>query len=586
MEEKLISLLESCKTQKQLLQIQSQIVSHELTQNDYVAPRIVAACFRITRIDYARQVFDRISQPNVSVWNAMFNGYVQNDLFNEVLFLFKRMRSMDVMPNCFTLPLVLKACVMIKDLRQGEELQCFSIKTGFRSNFYLGTKLIEMYSCAGVIVSANKVFCDMVEKNVVIWTLMINGYLLNKDLVSARRLFDLCPERDIVLWNTMVSGYIEMGNMVEARSLFDQMPCRDVMSWNTVLEGYANVGDIEACERVFEEMPERNVFSWNGLIKGYAQNGRVSEVLDTFKRMVDEDNVVPNDATLTSVLSACAKLGALNFGKWVHKYGENLGYSKVNVKNALIDMYAKCGAMEKAMEVFKGIKRRDLISWNIIINGLAAHGLGTEALNLFREMKNCGIRPDNITFVGVLCACTHMGLVEDGLAYFNSMSTDFSISPEIEHCGCVVDLLSRAGLFTQAVEFINKMPVKADAVIWATLLGASKVYKKVDIGELALGELIKLEPRNPAHFVMLSNVYGDLGRLGDAARLKVAMRDTGYKKKAGVSWIETDDGLVKFYSSGEKHTRTEEIQKILKELKNFNILLDKDEGKEPQEHFM
>lgn len=588
MEEKLISFLESCKTQKQLLQIQSQTVSHELAQNEYVGPRIVAACCRITRIDYARQVFDRITHPNVSVWNAMFNGYVQKDLSDEVLLLFKRMRSLDVMPNCFTLPVVLKACVMVKDLRQGEELQCFSIKTGFRSNAYLGTKLIEMYSCAGLIVSANKVFCEMVEKNVVTWTSMINGYLLNKDLVSARHFFDLSPERDTVLWNTMVSGYIEMGNMMEARSLFDQMPCRDVMSWNTVLEGYANIGDIEACERVFDEMPARNVFSWNGLIKGYAQNGRVSEVLDSFKRMVDEGIVVPNDATLTLVLSACAKLGALDFGKWVHKYGENLGYNKVdvNVKNALIDMYAKCGAIEIAMEVFKGIKRRDLISWNTMINGLAAHGHGTEALDLFHEMKNCGIRPDKVTFVGVLCACKHMGLVVDGLAYFNSMCTDFLITPQIEHCGCVVDLLSRAGFLTQAVEFINKMPVKADAVIWATLLGASKVYKKVDIGELALEELIKLEPRNPANFVMLSNIYGDVGRLDDAARLKVAMRDTGFKKEAGISWIETDEGLVKFYSSGEKHPRTEELQRILRELKIFNILLDEEEEEEPQAHFM
>ncbi|KFK43601.1 hypothetical protein AALP_AA1G147700 [Arabis alpina] len=522
-----------------------------------------------------------MSQPNVSVWNAMFNGYAQQDLSKEVLYLFKRMRSMDVMPNCFTLPVVLKACVMIHDLRQGEELQCFSIKTGFRSNSYLGTKLIEMYSCAGVIASASKVFCEMVEKNVVTWTSMINGYILNKDLVSARRLFDLSPERDIVLWNTMVSGYTEMGNMIEARSLFDEMPCRDVMSWNTVLEGYANIGDIEACERVFGEMPERNVFSWNGLIKGYAQSGQLPEVLDLLKRMVDEGNVIPNDATLTLVLSVCAKLGALDFGKWVHKHGENLGYDKVHVnfKNALIDMYAKCGAIEIAMEVFRDVKRRDLISWNTIINGLAAHGNGTEALDLFREMKNCRVRPDKVTFVGVLCACRHMGLVEDGLVYFNSMVTDFSITPQIEHCGCVVDLLSRAGLLTEAVEFINKMPVKADAVIWATLLGASKVYKKVDVGELALEELIKLEPRNPANFVMLSNIYGDLGRFDDAARLKVAMRDTGFKKEAGVSWIETDDGLVKFYSSGEKHPRTEELQMILRELStlnNFNNLFDEE----------
>ncbi|CAN7058289.1 unnamed protein product, partial [Brassica oleracea var. botrytis] len=587
LEEKLISLLESCKTQKHLLQIQSQALAHGLEDNDYVGPRIISACCRVARIDHARQVFDGMPQPTVSIYNAMLNGYTQNDMYNDLLLLFKRMRRNDVMPNWFTLPVVLKACVMVKELRQGEELQCFSIKTGFRSNSYVGTKLIEMYSCAGVLASANKVFCEMAERNVVTWTSMINGYILNKDLVSARRFFDLSPERDTVLWNTMVAGYIQTGNMMEeARSLFDLMPCKDIMSWNTVLEGYANSGDVEACERVFEEMPERNVFSWNGLIKGYTQSGRLDEVLDCFKRMVDEDKVVPNDATLTSVLSACAKLGAFEFGKRVHKHGEVLGYDKVNVNfmNALVDMYAKCGAIEMAMEVFNTMKRRDLISWNTVINGLASHGHGTEALGLFREMRICGVRPDKITFVGVLCACRHMGLVEDGLAYYNSMFTDYSITPQIEHCGCMVDLLSRAGLLTQAVEFINKMPVEADAVIWATLLGASKVYKKVEVGELALGELVKLEPRNPANFVMLSNIYGDLGRFDDAARLKVAMRDTGFKKEAGVSWIETDGGLVKFYSSGEKHRRTEELQRVLRELKNYSFLLDDEE--ELQEHLI
>ena len=179
--------MESCKTQKHLLQIQSQALAHGLEDNDYVGPRIISTCCRVARIDHARQVFDGMPQPTVSIYNAMLNGYTQNDMYNDLLLLFKRMRRNDVMPNWFTLPVVLKACVMVKELRQGEELQCFSIKTGFRSNPYVGTKLIELYSCAGVLASANKVFCEMAERNVVTWTSMINGYILNKDLVSARR---------------------------------------------------------------------------------------------------------------------------------------------------------------------------------------------------------------------------------------------------------------------------------------------------------------------------------------------------------------------------------------------------------------
>ncbi|XP_019059534.1 PREDICTED: pentatricopeptide repeat-containing protein At3g29230 [Tarenaya hassleriana] len=421
--------------------------------------------------------------------------------------------------------------------------------------------------CSTVIESAYKVFCEMVERNVVAWTSMISGYILNGDLVCARRLFDLAPERDVVLWNTMVSGYIESGNTVEAKRTFDRMPQRDVMSWNTMLNGYANVGDSEACEGVFDEMPERNVFTWNGLIKGFARNEKFSEVLYAFRRMVDEGNVLPNAATVMMVLSACAKLGALDSGKWVHQSVKILGYNgNLNVENALIDMYAKCGGIDVAVEVFKGMEKRDLISWNTLINGLAVHGYGTDALNLFQEMKNCGLQPDHITFVGVLCACTHMGFVEDGLAYFSAMLEDYSLIPQIEHCGCVVDLLSRAGLLTQAVEFVDKMPVEADAVIWAALLGASRVYKNVEVGELALEKLVKFEPRNPANYVMLSNIYGDHGRWEDVARLKLAMRDTGVKKVPGISLIETDDGLVEFYSSGEKHPQSEEIYKVLKGL--------------------
>ena len=216
------------------------------------------------------------------------------------------------------------------------------------------------------------------------------------------------------------------------------------MSWNTLLNGYANNGNVEALERLFEEIPKRNIFSWNALIGGYAHNGLFFEVLSAFKRMLSESVVPPNDATLVTVLSACARLGALDLGKWVHMYAESHGLEgNVYVGNALMDMYAKCGIIEKAIAVFQGMKTKDLISWNTLIGGLAMHGRGADALNLFIPMKNAGQKPDGITFIGILCACTHMGIVEDGLAYFQSVVHDNSIVPQIEHYGCMVDLLAR-----------------------------------------------------------------------------------------------------------------------------------------------
>lgn len=567
LEEKFISLLQSCKTTKLLHQIQTQVIAHGFSHNDYVTPKLVTACAELKQMAYAHQVFDQIPDPNFALWNALLRGYAKNESHREVVALFGRMKSMDILPNCFTFPVVIKSCGKLSRLVEGEEVHCVVIKGGFRSNPFVGTTLIEMYAAGGVIGAAYKVFGEMFERNVVAWTSMINGYILCGDMVSAQRLFDLAPERDIVLWNTIVSGYIKLGNMVTARKLFDKMPRRDVICWNTVLNGYASNQGIEACEDLFEKMPVRNVFSWNGLIGGYARNGRFIEVLGSFKLMLTEGDVLPNDATLTTVLSACARLGALDLGKWVHVYAENMGYNRnVYVGNALIDMYAKCGVVDNAVDVFKNMDKKDLITWNTIICGLATHGRGGDALSLFSQMKNSRLKPDGITFIGILCSCTHLGLVEDGLSYFQSMVSDYSIMPQIEHYGCMVDLLGRAGLLEQAVDFVRQMPIEADVVIWAALLGACRTYKNIELAELALERLIELEPKNPANYVMLSNVYGDLGRWKDVARLKVAMRDTGYKKFPGISSIEVNDSVVEFCSLDERHPETEEIYEALRGL--------------------
>ncbi|EEF28413.1 pentatricopeptide repeat-containing protein, putative, partial [Ricinus communis] len=428
LEEKIISLLYSCKTLNHLHQIQSHIINHGLQFNDYITPKIITSFALFKRMRHAHKLFDQIPEPNVSNWNAMLKGYSLNDSHREVIVLFRKMISMDILPNCFSFPIVIKSSVKINAFKEGEELHCFVIKSGCRANPFVGTMLIDLYSSGRMIVSAYRVFGEMIERNVVAWTSMIKGFILCNDIETARRLFELAPQRDVVLWNIMISGYIDIGDLVRAQELFHKMPNKDVMSWNTLLNGYANGGDIEACERLFEEMPERNVFSWNGLIGGYAHHGCFLEVLSSFKRMLVDGIVVPNDATLVTVLSACARLGALDLGKWVHMYAQSNGYKgNVYIGNALIDMYAKCGNVENAIVVFKSLDKKDLISWNTLIGGLAVHGRAADALYLFSRMKDAGEKPDGITFLGVLCACTHMGLVDDGFSYFQSMTTVSSL---------------------------------------------------------------------------------------------------------------------------------------------------------------
>ncbi|KAF9614765.1 hypothetical protein IFM89_020619 [Coptis chinensis] len=340
------------------------------------------------------------------------------------------------------------------------------------------------------------------------------------------------------------------------------------MSWNTIMTGYFNNDDLEEGERFFEEIPQKNVFSWNGLIAGYASKGRFFQVLEAFKRMLAESSVCPSDATLVYALSACSRLGALGLGKWIHTYAESNGLKEnVFIGNALIDMYSRGGSIDTAVAVFNGMGLKDLITWNSMIGGLATHGRGTDALYIFEQMRNNGETPDRITFIGVLSACSHMGLIDVGLSYFNSMTKDYSIVPEIEHYGCMVDLLARSGQLNEAVYFIRKMPIEADDVIWSTLLGACKTYGNVQLAELALEWLIKLEPKDPANYVMLSNIYGDTKRWADLARLKLVMRGTGIKKPPGCSLIEVDDSVTEFFSSDKRHPASANIYQVLNGLR-------------------
>ena len=317
----------------------------------------------------------------------MFRGYAQANCHLDVVVLFARMHRAGASPNCFTFPMVVKSCATANAAKEGRQVHCVVAKRGFKSNTFVGCALIHMYSLRGgvFVADAYKVFAEMRDKNVFAWTAVVAAHVACHDMVSARRLFDLAPQCDVVLWNVIVSGYIELGDMVAARELFDRMPDCDVMSWNTVLSGYANNGEVELFVKVFEEMPARNVYSWNGLIGGYVRNGLFKEALECFKRMLvlvegegkegSDGVVVPNDYTVVAVLSACSRLGDLEIGKWVHVYADSIGYKgNLFVGNALIDMYAKCGVIEKALDVFDGLDVKDIITWNTIINSLAMHG--------------------------------------------------------------------------------------------------------------------------------------------------------------------------------------------------------------------
>ncbi|KAH7572387.1 hypothetical protein JRO89_XS04G0247400 [Xanthoceras sorbifolium] len=380
-------------------------------------------------------------------------------------------------------------------------------------------------------------------------------------------------ESDAFVHTSLINMYAQNGDLDSARLVFDKSSLRDAVSYTALISGYASKGCLDDAKQLFDEMPVRDVVSWNAMIAGYAQHGRYQEALAFFQEIRNE-NIMPNESTMVTVLSACARLGALDLGKWIHVYIDK-NFQKLNnvsLWTSLVDMYAKCGNIEAAQQVFNAMDSKNVASWNAMISGLAMHGNANKALKLFSRMISEGFKPDDITFVGVLSACNHAGLLDLGRQYFSSMIEDYKISPKLQHYGCMIDLLGRAGLFDEAEALMKTMEMKPDGAIWTSLLGACRDHGRVELGESVAKHLFELEPENPGAYVLLSNIYAGAGRWDDVARIRTRLNDKGMKKVPGCSSIEVDSVVHEFLVGDKVHPQSKEIYKMLDEI---DTLLEK-----------
>lgn len=355
--------------------------------------------------------------------------------------------------------------------------------------------------------------------------------------------------------------------MLDARKLFDGLTERNVISWTALVSGYARAGKIGDAIVLFDRMPERDVAAWNAMITGCTQNGLFVEAVGICSRMVDEGFQL-NGTTVSCVLSACGHLGMLKIGKVVHGYAWRscVGFGS-SVVNGLIDMYGKCGNLKEARWMFDEFSDRSLTTWNSLINCLALHGHSKSAIAVFDEMRDEGIEPDVVTFVGLLNACTHGGFVDEGLTYFKLMCDELRIEPEIEHYGCIVDLLGRAGRFEDAMNVINDMKVQPDEVIWGSLLNACRTHRQLELAEFSVRKLLQLNPNNANYVVMLANLYSEGGSWEEVTKIRKLMKeDIMGKKLPGCSWIEVDRKTHRFYSGDDAHPESEDIYDTLDEL--------------------
>ncbi|MBA0863617.1 hypothetical protein Goshw_023663 [Gossypium schwendimanii] len=464
---------------------------------------------------------------------------------------------------------ILKKCT---HLIQFKQVHAQFIKTPLhQSNTYL-SKLIQALVDSGDLPYARQVFDQVTQPSTFAFNTMIRCYGTNNlghdgiDLYIRMRHQGVDADNFTYPFLLKACSGLKQGKGVHSLVVKDKRFSSEIHSLTSLTTFYCSFGDVGSARLLFDSMPERNVVTWTGIIKGYVKQKRYKEGIELFNQMKNY-GVEINELTLVCILSACANLGALEIGQWVHEYTDRKRiFLNPKLGAALIDMYGKCGHIDKAYRVFKTLPCKGVYVWNALIGGLAMHGYGIEAIKRFREMQGNGIKPDRITFIAVLSACSHSGLVEKGKEIFHSMRKDFGIEPGIKHYGCFVDILCRAGLLNEAYEVIMNMPMEPNAVLWGTLLNACAAAANVELAEAAMERLMVLEPCNDGNYVLMSNIYAVKKRWNDVARIRKIMKDEQILRNPGHSLIEVDNVVHEFRVGDGRHPCSEQIYDMLEKV--------------------
>ncbi|KAK7401712.1 hypothetical protein VNO78_13410 [Psophocarpus tetragonolobus] len=506
-------------------------VFENMAERDVVSwSAMVDGLCRDGRVAAARDLFDRMPERNVISWSAMIDGYMGKGFFQEGFCLFMDMRREGLVEvNSTSVTLMFKACGNSGRLPEGMQIHGLVLCLGFEFDNVLTNSVITMYCMLGCTGMAGKVFCNMRDKDLVTWNSLISGYVHNNEVEAAYRIFERMPEKTMISWTAMITGFTKSGRVGNAIELFKMLPQKDN-------------------------------FVWTAIISGFVNNKEYEEALHWYTRMIWE-GCMPNPFTISSVLAASAALVALNEGLQIHTciLKMNLGCN-LSIQNSLISFYSKCGNVIEAHRIFLDVIEPNVICYNSIINGFAQNGFGEEALCIYKKMQSEGHEPNHVTFLAVLSACTHAGLVEEGWNLFKTMKLCYGIEPEADHYACIVDLLGRAGLLDEAIDLIHSIPFKPHSGVWGAVLGASKTYHRLDLAKLAAQRIIELEPKNATPYVVLSTMYSASGKKIDGHLVRETKNLKGIKKNPGCSWITMKDKVHLFLAGDQSHGNIEEIK--------------------------
>ncbi|KAL1290387.1 hypothetical protein AAHE18_20G124800 [Arachis hypogaea] len=479
---------------------EAEVVFKELHGgNDVLWSLMLAGYVQRDMMGEALDMFEKMSDRDVVAWTTLISGYAKReDGCERALDLFWCMRSSGVLPNEVTLCTVVRVCTRLRALWQGKVVHGHCTKEGFAFDNAIGGGLIGFYCDCDAIDDAKRVHESMRGETYLNLTNLLIGCLISAGKIEeAEMIFYRLREMNHVSYNLMIKGYSMSGHYEKSKKLFNQMSLKDITSLNTMISVYSKNGDLDEAVRLFDKTKDqKNPVTWNSMMSGYIQNGQYMKALKLYV-MMRRLSVDYSRSTFSVLFRACSSLGSFQQGRLLHGHLTKTPFqANVYVGTALIDLYSKCGRLADAQRSFLSIFSPNVAAWTALINGYAYHGLGSEAILLFHSMLVQGIVPNAATFVGILSACSHAGLVDEGLKIFHSMEELYKVTPSIEHYTCVVDLLGRSGYVREAEEFIRKMPIEADGVIWGALLHACWFWKDMEVGEKAAEKLFSLDP-NP-----------------------------------------------------------------------------------------
>nr|XP_043634026.1 pentatricopeptide repeat-containing protein At3g49170, chloroplastic [Erigeron canadensis] len=528
-------------------------------------------------LESAHKVFDKMPERNSVTWTLLITRYAQLGHHEDGIDLFLRMLFAGFMPDRFTLSSVVSACAQSGCLSVGQQLHPWVLKSGLCSDVYIGCSLVDMYAKCGPMEDAIKVFQRMPSHNVMSWTAVITGCVqsgggLDKTAIQLYR--QMITQGDVLPNHFTYSGLLKACASLSNLEVGKQIHNHAVKSGhasvncvgNSLISMYSRSGSMEDAQKAFELLLDKSLITYNAIVDGYVRNTSSGEAFKMFNKF--EETLTGVDSfTYASLLSAAASLGAVGKGEEMHARLVKSGFaSNQRVCNALISMYSRCGDIEAATRVFDRMAERNVISWTAIITGFAKHGLARNALEMFDQMLSAGVKPNEVTYIAVLSACSHVGMIDQGLKHFNSMYHEHKIIPKMEHYACVVDLFGRSGSLEKAIDFINSMPFKADALVWRTLLGACQVHGNTELGKLSAKMITELDPNDPSAYILLSNLYASKGQWKHVVKIRKTMKERNLIKEAGCSWIEAESQAHKFYVGDTGHPRAQEIYKELDQL--------------------